>query len=154
MSDYDSTNPRHIAIQRREAKASDEARGTFINTIMGMVNGRAYVHDLLVRCHVFAQPFSADALLTAFACGELNVGQRVLADVMLHCPDNYITMMREANARDIAIANRLSRSDADANGHDRGPEPYTHPGADTGDDSPSTADSDEARGFGREDRGE
>ena len=130
MADYDSSNPKHIAIARKSAKAADEARASFINNIMGMVDGRAYIHDLLVSCHVFTQPFSANALVTAFACGELNIGQRILADIMAYCPDDYIQMMREANARSTADDARRSRSDNDSNGNDRGPEPYIHPAFD------------------------
>ena len=130
MADYDSSNPKHIAIARKSAKAADEARAGFINHIMGMVDGRAYIHDLLVHCHVFTQPFSANALVTAFACGELNIGQRILADVMAYCPDDYIQMMREANARSTADDARRSRSDKDADGNNRGPEPYIHPAFD------------------------
>ena len=141
MADYDSSNPKHIAIARKSAKAADEARASFINNIMGMVDGRAYIHDLLVSCHVFTQPFSANALVTAFACGELNIGQRILADIMAYCPDDYIQMMREANARSTADDARRSRSDKDADGNNRGPEPYIHPAQDYGaDDAAGTTE--------------
>jgi hypothetical protein len=141
MAEYNAANERHIAIQRRVVKALDESHDVFINTIMGMVDGRAYVHDLLIYCNVFGQPFSADALFTAYGCGKLDVGQVILRRIHAICPDQYVQMMREANARDIANDTRRSRSDADANGRDRGPEPYRHPSAD-GDDSPAAADAD------------
>ena len=75
MTDYDASNERHIAIQRRVAKALDEAHDTVIHAIMGVADGRAYVYDLLLYCHVFDQPFSPDSHLTAFGCGQLDVGQ-------------------------------------------------------------------------------
>jgi hypothetical protein len=116
---------------------------------MGMPNGRAYIHELLLRCHVFSQPFAANALLTAFACGELNIGQSMLADIMRDCPDEYILMMREANGRDIAADTRLRRSDEDADRGDSGATIYKHPALDTFRDDRETT-SDAQSGFGRD----
>jgi hypothetical protein len=130
MTNYDSSNPKHIRIAQKSAKATDDARRGFVSHIMERADGRAYLHDLLVTCHIFAQPFSPEPTVTAFACGELNVGQRILADIMAYCPDTYVTMMREANARSTTDDVRRSRSDADSNGDDRGPEPYIHPAFD------------------------
>jgi hypothetical protein len=96
---------------------------------MGMVDGRRYFYGLLVRCHVFANPYTGRAGTTAFACGELNVGQQVLADIMRIAPDEYVQMMREANARDIADDTRRTRSDEDSDRDDPGPV-YIHPAFD------------------------
>lgn len=126
MTAYDSTNPKHVAIQRRSSIEAQKSLDTFIAYTMGTVDGRRYLHNLLVRCHVFANPYTGDAGSTAFACGELNIGQQILADIMRICPDEYIQMMREANARDIADDSRRSRSDEDTNRDDPGPV-YVHP---------------------------
>ena len=137
MTDYDASNERHIAIQRRVAKALDESHDSVIHSLMGVADGRAYVYDLLVYCHVFDQPFSPNALLTAFGCGQLDVGQVILRRIHAICPDDYTLMMREANGRSATDDARRSRSDKDSNGGDIIPF-YVHPG----DDSPATADSD------------
>ena len=147
MTDYDASNERHIAIIRRSAKALEGAHDGLVNYIMGLVDGRAFVHDLLTYCHVFDQPFSTDPYSTAFGCGQLDVGQVLLRQIVRVCPDSYVQMTREANARDITNDARLSRSDKDSNGRDSGPDPYIHPAFD-GDDSSPTTDADE--GFGRE----
>jgi hypothetical protein len=130
MTNYDSSNPKHIKIAQQSAKAADEARRGFVAHIMERVDGRAYLYDLLVTCHVFAQPFSPDAHVTAFGCGELNVGQRLLADIMAYCPDHYVTMMREANARSTTDDVRRSWSEQDPGRNDRRPV-YRHPALDT-----------------------
>jgi len=147
VTDYDASNKRHIDIRNRSAKALDEAYNNVINSIMGVVDGRAYVYDLLIYCHVFEQPFAADPYSTSFGCGQLDVGQVLLRQIMRICPDQYVQMTREANARSATDDARRSRSDKDADRGDLIPA-YTHPGA-NGDDSSSAADSDEARGFGR-----
>jgi hypothetical protein len=143
MTDYNAANERHIAIQRRSAKALEESYQGFINHIASMVDGRSYLHDLLTYCHVFDQPFATDPCATAFGCGQLDVGQVILRQLMRYCPDEYIKMMREANARSAADDARRSRSDKDADGGDIIPE-YFHPGSNSGNGSPPTADTDEA----------
>ena len=146
MTDYNASNERHIAIQRRSAKALEESYEGFVNHIMGMVDGRSYIHTLLTYCHVFDQPFVPDPSITAFGCGQLDVGQVMLRQIMRYCPDEYIRMMREANARSTADDARRSRSDKDADGGDIIPA-YVHPGfgpAPTpGNGGPPTADTDE-----------
>ena len=138
---YDSTNVRHIRIAEKQAKAEEDARRVFVSTIMGMGGGRAYVHSLLVYCHVFAQPFSVSANETAFRCGQLDVGQVLLRDIMQYCPDRYVEMMREANARSSASDARRRRSDEDANRGNSEPGQYRHPSLDFPERSEGRADS-------------
>src|SRR6516164_5649150 len=153
MAVYDATNPKHVAIQRRSDRASQESVDAFLRHSMGLVDGRRYFHGLLVRCHVFANPYTGRAGTTAFACGELNVGQQVLADIMRIAPDEYVQMMREANGRDIADDTRRARSDQDTNRDDPGPI-YVHPafehasvaGSEADDYSPVDRDDEADRG--------
>jgi hypothetical protein len=72
---------------------------------MSGVAGRAWLHSLLEACHVFATSHTANALNTAFAEGERNIGLLILNDVMAACPDQYVVMMKEANARRTASDN-------------------------------------------------
>jgi hypothetical protein len=137
VTDYDASNERHIAIQRRSAKALDESYDNVVNSLMGVVDGRAYIFDLLTYCHVFAQPFSADPYNTAYGCGQLDVGQILLRQIMRICPDQYVQMTREADARSTTDDTRRSRSDKDASGRDIIPV-YIHPGY--RDDSPTPGD--------------
>jgi hypothetical protein len=51
----------------------------------------------LRRCGVFRNPWTANALVTAFACGEMNIGQEVLADITRLVPDYFATMLKENN---------------------------------------------------------
>ena len=123
---YDSTKRSHVAIQRRATEVEDSSCDAFIKHAMGVVDGRVYFHRLLVRCHVFSNPFDGNARVSAFNCGELNIGQQVFADIMRLVPDDYVQMMREAHARSTATDVRLNRSDEDARRDDPGPR-YVHP---------------------------
>ena len=116
----DASDHRQIRKAQRAATIRDEARRLVILGLMSSLAGRAYVHDRLVRTHVFATSFSADPYRTAFAEGERNVGLQELNDLMRYCPDQYVAMMREATEKELTdgrLANSgPSRDSPDSNG--------------------------------------
>lgn len=57
--------------------------------------GRRFLWWLLQIGKVNMQPFTNNALTTAFACGELNVGQQVLARITQVHPAGYVQMQEE-----------------------------------------------------------
>ena len=97
MVAYDASNPKHIAKASRRARSAEAASALYLRSAMATPEGRSWFFHLLERCHVFHQPFTSNALTTAFNCGEMNIGQQVLVDVMTFCPDQYLLMMREHN---------------------------------------------------------
>lgn len=107
---YDASNRRHVADAAKQAKAAEAERLNIVRGIMSLRAGRAYIHDELAACHVFATSFTTDALQMAFSEGERNRGLRLLNDVMAACPDEYIDMMREANERQLAADRRQQQS--------------------------------------------
>ena len=142
MTEYDAANERHIKIARREARAMADARRGFVSHIMGLADGRAYIHDLLRVCDALdKQVFLVDPYENAFWCGVRHVGAMLRADIMDYCPDDFVLMMREANARNTTSDARRERSDQDAGGTDSGPvSEYVHPGFIDGNDSSPAAD--------------
>ena len=97
------------AAERKDIRAAekvsarlDRDRFEFIGTAMSTIHGRVYFYDLLVRTHAFASSFTGEALSSAFAEGERNIGLQVYNDIMLACPEQFISMMREANEREKA----------------------------------------------------
>jgi hypothetical protein len=65
----------------------------------------------LEQCHCFNDPFTGDALREAYQKGERNYGLRLLAQINLYCPDQYIQMAREANER--YLSNNRNPDDPD-----------------------------------------
>lgn len=128
----------------REAKAlkrKQEAHQRQVNIeidaaiahLLKMREGRRFLWWLLQIGKVNQQPFTMDARTTAFNCGELNVGQQVLARITLVQPAGYLQMqeenLNEYNARVRADADaRTDSADGDANagnwdaGADSGPD--------------------------------
>jgi hypothetical protein len=99
---YQASERKDIRKAEKAQAIHERARLEFVFSMMATISGRTWAYDLLVRCHIFQNPFTPDALATAFGCGEMNIGQAVLADIMQACPDQYVIMMREANVRHIS----------------------------------------------------
>jgi hypothetical protein len=97
----------------QRARELEEARERATHNLMRQPDGRAYIHELLKRCHVFTSSFSSDPYITAFAEGQRAIGLQILAEVMAWSPDQYLSMMREANNKDIADAARRASTDDD-----------------------------------------
>jgi hypothetical protein len=89
-------------IRRAEKLAAEieRSRVEFICAAMGTKQGRTWFHDLLAKCHIFADPFTGDALLEAYSKGERNIGLSIYLDIVTHCPDDFVAMMKEASIKE------------------------------------------------------
>jgi hypothetical protein len=107
------------SIRRLEkaAKLADAQRRQVITGLMSTSFGREWMWDLLTRCHCFSVTFNGDALQSAFAEGERNIGIQLINDIMIACPDYFITAMRESN--DQSSLNER-RSGPESDGRDSG----------------------------------
>ena len=95
----------------KAAKLRETNRVNFIVAAMSTPAGRVWFHDFLSACHIFADPFTGDALVEAYSKGERNVGLKVYNDIVSNCPNYFIDMMKEAN-----IAEQVNdRLDSDGN---------------------------------------
>lgn len=89
-------------IRRAEKLAAETERKRieFVVAAMDTPQGRAWFHDFLSRCHVFADPFTGEALFEAYSKGERNIGLAVYLDIVTNCPDAFVQMMREASIQE------------------------------------------------------
>lgn len=97
---YDASDPEAVEKQVRKQMRFQAERAQVLTNLMSTVAGRAWVHDLLVFCNVFGNPFiqgSFDG--TAFNLGMQNVGKKMLDEVNEAAPDRYLPMLREARQR-------------------------------------------------------
>ena len=62
---------------------------------MAHKQGRRVAYRLLADTGVFRNPFNHSGSVTAFNCGQMNVGQQFLARIMEHAPDAYTLMCKE-----------------------------------------------------------
>ena len=121
MTEYDPSNRAHIRIASKEAKLRDTQDAEVLQNIMSYEAGRAWMLTKLEACHIFSTTFAPNPTQTAFNEGARNIGLMLLNDIMKHCPDAYVLMMRERNARDSTSDARRERSDADRGRNNRRP---------------------------------
>lgn len=131
---YDASDRKQVRKAEKEAKLADAQTAGIIKGLMSLSAGRQWVYDKLAGAHVFATSFDRDPLQMAFAEGERNQGLILLNDVMKHCPDQYLQMTQEANARDTA---RERTRSTNANGRDSEPSGDASHGGDTEDNARS-----------------
>jgi hypothetical protein len=110
---YNASSRKDIRRVEKSAKLAEDNRIAFIKAAMDTLQGRTFFYDLLSFCHLFSDPFTGDALREAYSKGERNVGLRLFADVIAHCPQSYITMMSEAQIQEI-LNDRRNLDDDDS----------------------------------------
>jgi hypothetical protein len=90
-----ASDPRTVDQKEKLQRERSRAKEDFIRASLGTREGRIWFWDLLDECGVFRNPWAANALVTAHACGEMNVGQKVLSEVVRIVPDYFSTMLKE-----------------------------------------------------------
>ena len=86
---YNASSRKDIRRAEKEAVIDETMRIDFLRAAMSTTQGRAFFHDFLEFCHLFADPFTGDALIEAYRKGERNVGLRTFADLLAHCPSRW-----------------------------------------------------------------
>ena len=98
MSDYDPLNTKanEQARKDREDRESQNSRQAAedLKWLMSDKRGRRIMWRLLSITGVFRNPFTGTSQ-TFFNCGEMNIGQRYLADITDNCPERFIEMQQE-----------------------------------------------------------
>ena len=121
---YDASSRKDIRAAEKLAAHAESQRINFLCAAMDTIPGRAWFYQHLADCHIFADPFTGQALFEAYSKGERNVGLRTYSDIVRYCPDQFVQMIKEANhARDshsdpidprrAAAAQRAGGSDTD-----------------------------------------
>ena len=68
-----------------------------IRALLATAVGRRLLRRWLSFGKLGVNPFAPNALTMSFSCGELNVGQQMLADILAIDPDGWIAMQKEEN---------------------------------------------------------
>lgn len=97
-------------------------RQLFLQGALSMPEGREFLYWLLSITSLRANPYTRNALDTAFNCGQMNVGQRIEEAIITASPDFYLTMLKEQeNARQ--EVERRANEARDEAGSDSGERP-------------------------------
>lgn len=114
MSDTNFIDPRDLepdppedlsevkTVKRRAAKANiaRKALAEIVGAVMALPEGRRLVYSWLEFAGAFHNPFNANPYVTAFNSGQMNVGQKIQADVVGADPQLYLTMLKEQENED------------------------------------------------------
>ena len=119
---YDASNRKDIRRAEREARLEEVRALDYLKAAMSVAQGRAWFYELLESCHCFNEVPNWEPYQEMYYKGMRNVGLRIFAQITAHCPDDYITMMKEANGRDIE---RTLRNDAARNADAFDPDNHT-----------------------------
>lgn len=71
-----------------------------VRWLMASKAGRRIAWGWLSDAGVFRNPFNHSGSITAFNCGQMNIGQRFFAEIMQHAPDTYVVMLKENGSND------------------------------------------------------
>lgn len=85
-------------------------RDNFVKAAVTTREGREYIYWLLELSKMGRNPYSGNALSTAFSCGELNVGQQIQAHLIELAPNAFLQMLSEKEEERLNVF----RSDTDA----------------------------------------
>jgi hypothetical protein len=114
---YDRKEKRDHRRRVANERATKLHRDEFIKAAMQHKQGREYVYWILSLCGVGRNPFTANALTTSFACGELNVGQQIQNHLIEVAPNLFLEMLREKEEERLNDR-RSDDSDSAADGND------------------------------------
>lgn len=77
------------------AKLEKSKIDSFLASALADPFGRKYLWWLLEITRVTTNPHSGNALQTSFNCGEMNIGQQILAHIIEVDPAGYVRMQQE-----------------------------------------------------------
>ena len=102
----------------KAAKLRETNRINYIVAAMSTEAGRTWFYNFLSDCHCFQEPWTGDALQEAKLKGERTIGLSVYNDIVRHCPNYFLEMMKEANIAEqvndrLDSAGEPDESDAD-----------------------------------------
>lgn len=83
-------------LKQRWQKEDELKIDSAVSNAISRADGRKLLWWLLQIGRIGQQPYANNALNTAFACGELNVGQQILDRIISVSPEGYVKMMVES----------------------------------------------------------
>lgn len=95
---YDPTDiraqERKLAERKDDSKRRKERDTEDVKLIMSTREGRRFMWRLLDFCGVYRNSFTGNSE-TFFKEGQRNVGLMLLGEIHEHCPDGFLTMLKE-----------------------------------------------------------
>jgi hypothetical protein len=98
MNDFDPTDIQAQARAKEDAteraKLATVDAGNDFKWLMSNKRGRRIIWRMLEKTGVFRTSFTGDSA-TFFNEGQRNIGLMLISDIHEHCPEMYLTMLKE-----------------------------------------------------------
>ena len=82
---------------RAAEKKIEESIDTATRALLRSPDGKIFLWWMLDITRYGLTPYSGNALATAFNCGELNIGQQLLARMTTVDPEGFLNLLQERN---------------------------------------------------------
>jgi hypothetical protein len=94
--DYDPLSTESIPDGGKEQKNKRAKELEDLRHVLSDPRGRRVINRLLEKTGVYRNPFTGNSE-TYFRCGEMNIGQFIVAEVQAVSPDSYTNLLKEFN---------------------------------------------------------
>jgi hypothetical protein len=94
--DYDPLNSDIETDLSKEQKNKRAKELEDLRYVLNDPRGRRVINRLLEKTGVYRNPFTGNSE-TYFRCGEMNIGQFIVAEVQSVSPDSYTNLLKEFN---------------------------------------------------------
>jgi len=95
-TDYDPLSGDIDSDLNKEQKQKRAKELEDLRFVLSDKRGRRVINRLLEKTGVYRNPFTGNSE-TYFRCGEMNVGQFIIAEVQAVSPDSYTNLLKEFN---------------------------------------------------------
>ncbi len=86
--------------QAAEALRIAQQQSEDIKWLLAHESGRRIAWRVLGQTGAFRNPFNNSGSVTAFNCGQMNIGQWLLSEITTHRPEAYLKMLQEHRKND------------------------------------------------------
>lgn len=94
--DYDPLSGELSTDLTKEQKNKRAKEIEDLRFVLNDQRGRRVINRLLEKTGVYRNPFTGNSE-TYFRCGEMNIGQFIVAEVQAVSPDSYTNLLKEFN---------------------------------------------------------
>lgn len=88
-------------VRRDAERIARQDTDVLAKIVMKDAPGRAWLHRLLSKCHIFGETFHGEEThLSAFSQGQENIGKQIMLSAQEASVDLYLLMVKEARAEE------------------------------------------------------
>lgn len=100
---YNAADEKSVGARKQSEKIREQRRVEGLRKVMADADSRLWLRGMLEACGVYRTSFTGNST-TFFNEGQRNIGLMLHADLVRHCPEAMVAMLRETDAAEPAVA--------------------------------------------------